>query len=355
MGISKKDLFNFFLPYPWNIHARGLFITLIAGAVGWFISESSHLQSACMSGLISFFDYEIIYWASIPLFKIQMTNNREHYTLSILWRVVVFYIIIIFVGVLVSGSIIAFLTFHNQTHFHLGEAIKVFINYGLRPTLYSLAAASLVSTIIYFFCLWQETLKSMYKTREEALIYQSETLKNQINPHFLFNSLNTLSSLISIDPTRAEYFTQKLSNIYRYILENREKQQVPLKEELDFVRNFYFLQKIRDEEKIELCISLEDEEAYNTLPISIQLLVENAFKHNIATKEKHLLVSIVQKNGMIEVSNNFQPKTKISESTGIGLKNLKERIKIHTGGELQIVQTPDKYTVTMPLLPNSKN
>jgi len=201
----------------------------------------------------------------------------------------------------------------------------------------------------FFFMLWQEAMKSAFKAREQMLIYQSETLKNQVNPHFLFNSLNTLSSLIPTDPEKAELFTQKLSVIYRYILENRDAETVSLDQEIGFVRDYYFLQKIRDEEKINLTIDICDPNC-RVLPISLQLLVENAFKHNVATNEKPLQVSIIQKDGFIEVRNNLQPKNQLSPSSGLGLKNLAERVKIHTGKTLEIEKGDKEFVVRMPVV-----
>lgn len=353
MKLSNWKIFSRFLPYPWNIHVRGIFFAFAFLFFHLLFNESNGLQMGCMDGLIVFFDYEVIYWLSKPVFRLPKSTNSKDFTVAILWRVVTFYIIIIVVGVIVAGSVITFFNFESQSYRQLDVAFLRFVDDGLSPIFNSLLIASAVVTIIFFFFLWQDALKSMYKMREEVFVYQSETLKNQLNPHFLFNSLNTLSSLITVDPGRAELFTQKLSEIYRYVLENREVQQVRLKTELDFVRDFYFLQKIRDEEKIELSFSLENEEAYDTLPISIQLLVENAFKHNIATKDQPLHISIVQKGSWIEVINDFRPKTKISTSTGVGINNLKERIKMCTGKELQISQTDIEYRVAVPLLPIS--
>jgi len=229
------------------------------------------------------------------------------------------------------------------------DSMNLIRHFAIKEILFSLVIASFMATMAFFFMLWQEAMKSAFKAREQMLIYQSETLKNQVNPHFLFNSLNTLSSLIPIDPEKAELFTQKLSVIYRYILENRDAETVTLDQEIGFVRDYYFLQKIRDEEKINLTIAVENHDC-RILPISLQLLVENAFKHNAATRENPLKVTIVQKGNMIEVRNNFQPRKQLTPSSGLGLKNLDERVKLQSGKTLEIEKGDKEFVVRMPVV-----
>ena len=196
---------------------------------------------------------------------------------------------------------------------------------------------------------WLDSLKREQKLREEKLIFQYETLKNQVNPHFLFNSLNTLSTLVYKDPKLSDEFIKKLSIIYRYILENSERDMVDLHSEIQFVRNYFYLQKIRDNGKIELKIEVEDQEDYQILPISLQLLVENALKHNAATREKPLTIIIKKEDESIVITNNIQPKLNIEKSSKIGLKNLAERVKLMTGKEIEIEETRDQYKVIIPL------
>jgi hypothetical protein len=208
----------------------------------------------------------------------------------------------------------------------------------------------LVFTIIFFYLLWSKSVLREQKLREENLIFQNQTLKNQINPHFLFNNLNTLSSLIHTQTEIAEKFISRLSSIYRYILENSHKDKVPLLSELAFINDYFFLYKIRDEDKIQLSIDLEDPDNYEILPVSLQLLTENAIKHNMATRENPLKISIYRDNQYIVVKNNLQKMTAGIESTKTGLKNLNERIKLLTGKELVIDETKSEYTIKVPLI-----
>ena len=190
----------------------------------------------------------------------------------------------------------------------------------------------------------------MQKLREEKLIFQYETLKSQVNPHFLFNSLNTLSSLVHRDADLSEHFIQKLSAIYRYVLENQEKEMVPLEKELSFVRDFFALQQIRDQEKIELKIEENGSDEVSIMPVSLQILVENALKHNQASRKNPLHVTI-HFEGMdkVVVRNALQEKDQLSGGNGIGLKNLNERCKLILGREIEIQKTAEEFVVKVPV------
>jgi LytS/YehU family sensor histidine kinase len=213
------------------------------------------------------------------------------------------------------------------------------------------AIALLFTTPIFFFIPWQESMKREFELREQNLIFQNETLKNQVNPHFLFNSLNTLSSLVNTHVEIAGQFIGKLSTIYRYILDNSTKVKVPLKEEVQFIEDYFYLHKIRTEGKIELNIAIKgDEYNFEILPVSLQLLVENAIKHNIATLEKPLKIAIYIEGQNIVVKNNLQKMATMVVSTKIGLKNLNERVRLITGKEIFIEETTSYFLVKVPLL-----
>lgn len=208
----------------------------------------------------------------------------------------------------------------------------------------------LLATLMFFYVLWKRAMEREQKLREEKLLYQYETLKQQVNPHFLFNSLNTLSSLINTFPVVAESFTNKLSLIYRYILENSGSDKISLQNEISFVTNYFYLYKIRDEDKINLHIDLKNCDQCEVVPVSLQVLVENALKHNMATREKQLNIDIYCEEKYIVVKNNLQKMTTLVDSSKIGLKNLSERIKLITGMELLVNETADEFIVKMPII-----
>jgi hypothetical protein len=208
----------------------------------------------------------------------------------------------------------------------------------------------LIFTIIFFYTLWRKSVLHEQKLREENLVFQNQTLKNQINPHFLFNSLNTLSSLVNTQTEIAELFINRLSSIYRYILENSPKDKVNLQSELIFIKDYFYLYIIRDENKIKLNIDIKDAEKYEILPVSMQLLIENAIKHNMATHENPLIIFVYLEGQYIVVKNNLQRMVNQLKSTQTGLKNLGERIRLITGKELIIEETRNYYLVKIPLL-----
>jgi two-component system LytT family sensor kinase len=231
----------------------------------------------------------------------------------------------------------------------LSKVVYNFIHYELHSWFKSTITGLSAGAIIFIVLLWQASLRREQKLREENLIFQNETLKNQINPHFLFNSLNTISSLVQTQPETAEQFINDLSSIYRYILENGQKNKVPLQSELDFITGYYNLHKIRDEEKIILNIDARDAGEFEILPVSLQILLENAIKHNIATRENPLRISIYTEDQFIVVKNNLQKKATQLQSTKIGLKNLAERVRLISGRDLIIEEINNYFIVKVPL------
>ncbi len=181
-------------------------------------------------------------------------------------------------------------------------------------------------------------------------MFQNETLRSQVNPHFLFNSLNTVSALIQSQPDVAEKFINDLSSIYRYILENGQKDKIPLKLELDFITGYFNLHKIRDDGKIILDLDISDADNFEILPVSLQILVENAILHNMATRENPLTISIYVENKFVVVKNNLQKKATQLKSTKKGLGNLAERVRLITGRALIIEETSTDFTVKTPLI-----
>jgi hypothetical protein len=232
----------------------------------------------------------------------------------------------------------------------LSKVFYDFIHFGIGPWFKSTITGLSAGAVIFVVLLWQTSLRREQKLREENLIFQNETLKNQINPHFLFNSLNTLSALVSSQPDIAEEFIHRLSSIYRYILENSSKDRLALSVELSFIRDYFFLHKIRDDGKIQLEINVDETDDSEILPVSLQILVENAVKHNKATRESPLVISIFIENKYVVVKNNLQKMAVKLESTQIGLRNLARRISLNTGKTIIIEETSTEFIVKIPLI-----
>ena len=208
----------------------------------------------------------------------------------------------------------------------------------------------LIGSVFFFYIIWRKAIEREQMLREENLIYKYRNLKSQVNPHFLFNSLNTLSELVYDEAKKADIYIQKLSGIYRYILENEETDLISLKEELEFIQQYYNLQKVRDNDKIFLEIDVHCEEEYKIIPVSLQLLVENALKHNSMSREYPLVVKIFNRDDYIIVSNTIQRKNTIENSTRMGLSNLKERVRLITGRELIVEEDTNQFVVKLPII-----
>ncbi|HMU03997.1 MAG TPA: histidine kinase [Saprospiraceae bacterium] len=185
---------------------------------------------------------------------------------------------------------------------------------------------------------------------------QFETLKNQIDPHFLFNSLNVLSSLIEENPENAQRFTTSLSKIYRYVLEQKDKELVPLQEELNFAKTYMKLLSMRFENSLTYSLpnTLIDDDA-KVVPLSLQLLLENTIKHNIVSDIHPLHITITVDGDYLSVSNNLQKKEVLQSGSGVGLKNIVNRYAILTEKPVLVESNEDYFVIKIPLLTKEIN
>jgi len=189
------------------------------------------------------------------------------------------------------------------------------------------------------------------KLRREALQSQFESLKNQLSPHFLFNSLTALKTLIREAPETAQNYVNNLSRALRYTLQSNEKQLVTLKEEMSFMDSYIYLIKLRFDTNLSVSISLEEEYySYKVPPLTIQTLVENAIKHNEISKEKPLVINITTTDtARLAVWNQIQEKITEEEGTGIGLTNLSKQFQLLLGEDITISRQDNKFRVEIPL------
>ncbi len=188
------------------------------------------------------------------------------------------------------------------------------------------------------------------KLQTEMMTYKYESLRNQINPHFLFNSFNVLSELVYEDQKLAVKFIHQLSDLYRYVLDAKDKELISLKEELKFIESFTFLLKTRFENRVEFNIDVLCKEDDFIIPMALQLLVENCIKHNEALSNSPLIITIIKENDYIKVTNNLQPKQTKEPSTKIGLSNLKERYEYFNDKKIKVSETESEYSVCIPVL-----
>ena len=204
----------------------------------------------------------------------------------------------------------------------------------------------------YTYKQWKVSLEEKEKLQKENLQTEFESLKSQVNPHFLFNSLNSLSTLIDEDPPKAEKFLDEMSKVYRYLLRNNEDGLTTVASELQFIRSYYHLLKTRYSDGIDMQITVEDSFMnYQMPPLTLQLLVENAVKHNNILKESPLQIIIgTTEAGRLLVTNNLQKKTLKVNSTKVGLNNIRNKYKLLNQPEVIVREDEGDFSVIVPLI-----
>lgn len=244
-------------------------------------------------------------------------------------------------------------------------AVLVYIVWGITPieTLLNPDAGYYITVLIITFMIatfmhgraflfeWRETYLEAERLKQAHLSARFENLKNQINPHFLFNSLNVLSNLVYKDPDLSAKFIQHLADVYRYVLDTRDREVVPLATELEALRAYIFLLQIRFGENMQVEIDLQPDQSKVIPPLTLQMLLENAVKHNIVSRNNPLHVRITQQDeDFIVVTNNLQRKTGEVHSNGIGLANIQERYRYISDQLVRITQNENSFSVTVPLI-----
>jgi two-component system, LytTR family, sensor kinase len=230
----------------------------------------------------------------------------------------------------------------------LALPLKVVLAFGFRINLF-LNTANLI-----FVSLRQlrQTQLEAEEFKKISIQAQLQSLKNQVNPHFLFNNLNVLSALIVKNPEQAVEFIEQFSKVYRYVLQNQEKEVVELQTELDFINSYFYLLKTRFNGSLNISLEIEDKVKHQYIvPVALQMLIENAVKHNISSKAKPLYVNVFTESGeTIVVKNNFQPKEVKEISTNIGLSNISKRYQHLTDKNVEVSQENGSFTVKLPLI-----
>lgn len=199
---------------------------------------------------------------------------------------------------------------------------------------------------------WRKEYDRRVKLEQETLQLNLQQLKNQLNPHFLFNALNSLNALIGTQPLLAKEFVLNLSKIYRYVLEKRQDHLASVRDEVDFIRHYYFLQKIRFHEQLTLDISASVEEEQRTIPVmSLQMLIENAVKHNEITQQHPLSIHIYLKEGNLVVENNYCPRSDVpEESLGVGFESIRKIYAYCSDKQFEYRVEAKRFICVLPLI-----
>lgn len=258
-----------------------------------------------------------------------------------------------------TSCFIIILSFCNVIHFCI-EPLFHFEKPPPMPPVLQINAASFFSFIaiaamyeaMRYAELWQQTMIEKEQLAKANLQSQLEGLKSQVNPHFLFNSLNTLIHIIPENPDNAIRFVQKMSKVYRYILEMRDCSTTPISTELEFLNAYIFLLKERFGDNFQAKIHPNTEGVFDLeiVPLSLQILFENAVKHNVISAQKPLYIELFVEGKRLVIRNNFQPKNQVQEGTGVGLENIKNRYALVSQKTVEVVVTKQYFTVALPLL-----
>lgn len=225
--------------------------------------------------------------------------------------------------------------------------------WGLRSSYVAILISFFVSLLfvaVGFFQNWKKSLLEAERIRAEMLMYKYEALQNQINPHFLFNSFNVLSDLVYEDQKRAVHFIRQLSNLFRYVLDSRDKELVHVKEELEFMEAYAYLLQTRFENKLIIRNDFQEKKHEMIVPMTLQLLIENCIKHNEISARQPLKIRISRNGEYIRVENSLQPKAAGTDSKKTGLSNIRQQFNYFTKEELILDQTADLFVVDVPLI-----
>lgn len=224
---------------------------------------------------------------------------------------------------------------------------RLLLAFGFRVNLF----LNCVNAIVFYMNRFKQTQIEAERLKKESIEAQFEALRNQVNPHFMFNCFNVLSNLVYKDPDVSAQFIAQLSNVYRYLLQSQQKKVVTLQEELSFIESYLYLLKMRhgDNLIVDKRIAAEPENFY-VAPASLQMLIENAIKHNIVSKNNPLTIRLYSEKEAIVVANNLQEKEIREESTQRGLQNIKSRYRLLSNAQVLIEKTASEFRVTIPLL-----
>ena len=264
------------------------------------------------------------------------------------------------IGKRLGLQLLAFVVVFYTINFMLGKLFALIIpsHQADANPIVKFISAFLVSALIIaiyevlsFFLQLQHAVAEKAELERQNIESQLEGLRNQVNPHFLFNSLNTLVYLIPEDADKAVRFVQQLSKVYRYVLESREAKIIPLKDELEFLQAYIFLLKERFGENFQVRLhDLNGSAGGAIVPLTLQMLFENAIKHNIISTEKPLTIEVFAENGHLVVRNNLQRKNQVMDSTGIGLENIRTRYRMLMEKDVDVIVSREYFTVLLPIV-----
>lgn len=338
LGFNDRWLMILGIPFVSLILSSVLYSEVLHGGNEYFISK-------CYPTSIFFTS---MFWLLFRELLIQL-RKRKAFKNNTLKRVTLEAVLIIPVFIILKPVF----TFISFDLLHLDKNV---VQPSATLELFSGIIISMLILAIYEIIYIQRQLEKSILEKEQLgraqIQSQLEGLKNQIQPHFLFNSLNTLAALIPEDSDRAIRYVKKLSEVFRYILEIKNESLIPLGDEIEFLKSYIFLIKERFGENLKVSLEIDPNATQlMVVPLSLQILFENAIKHNVLSREKPLLVRIyLNDKGKLTVQNNLQPKQNIGSTTKIGLDNIKKRYGFIIEDPVDIISSLDSFIVSLPLI-----
>jgi hypothetical protein len=314
---------------------------LVGGSISWDVNLALNFGFTLLYSYSLYYVNAILFMQLDAFFKWERFSRKRLFIGafgSFVLSILVIFVLRIFEDVLIEGkSIQTFLATEKPANYLIAVVVTFFVTLGIHA--------------FYFYKAYQENKVKEQKVIAGTASAQFESLKNQIDPHFLFNSLNVLSSLIEENPENAQKFTTSLSKIYRYVLEQKDKELVPVAEELAFAKTYMNLLKMRFENSItyELPEGFTNDEA-KVVPLSLQLLLENCIKHNVVSESKPLHIKIYIENNQLVVENNLQKKEVLSDRKGVGLQNIVNRYAIITQRKVLVEESEKSFKIVLPIL-----
>jgi len=301
--------------------------------------------------LVGGLSFTAMYWLGVRSTMCWLRKKYEGFE-NTMKRLVAIALFILIVGPIAGGILNAIIQFLadlvDYERMYRGENENKVL-----PTYFACFFMIAVYEAIYFYYQLKQSIVEKEQAKQEQIRSELAGLRNQVNPHFLFNSMNTLMNIVIEDQQLAVSFLKKLSKVYRYVLENRAEQIIPLSKELDFIHSYVFLQKERFKGNLEVKIEVPEQHLeQHIIPLSLQILFEPAIKHNIISRRKPLCIEVFVRNGKLIVRNNLQRKEQVMDSTKVGLENIKTRYRFFTEEAVDIVEDEQHFCVAIPLLVN---
>lgn len=321
-----------------------IFLIAVMGYVVRALSGQFEPQLNLYIGVTSFFAL-LLSWESLQ-FANRWLNRVYPFEKNIVGRIVIQ--LVIGAGIAVTIRLMIFFFGEPYVPFRLD---KLFL---AATWLLFVAGASVINCFFiigYFIDKWKESIVQAERLEKEKAVVQFDNLKNQLNPHFLFNALTSLNGLISENQGLASQFLQHMSKVYRYVLQNKDKNFVTVQTELEFIQNYVFLLKTRYEKALTIAIDVRADAMERTIvPVTLQILIENAIKHNVVDQNSPLSIDIASIGNYLIVSNNLQNKKIVEASNKQGLDNLKSLYRFMTDNPVMIEQTDTRFSVKVPLV-----